>query len=100
MTEREPLFGRMVEALQNRYTANRVFRGSATLESESEPVLRHLKEKGLRGIPDALREEQTRYRTECWQDITKLLLRQAYVFLLITIYGRDDKRLPIEKFGI
>ncbi len=57
--EKQPISGRMIEFLQGRYTQRRVALGTATEDSTSEPVLTHLKQKGvLRGIIPAFREFQ------------------------------------------
>lgn len=94
MTERQPLFGRIVEALQNRYKANRISRGTSTFLSESEPVLHHLKVKGLRGIPDAFREERTIYRTRSLLNVTRILFESSYIFLKIAVFGKNGRRPP------
>lgn len=86
-----PLSGRFFEALQEKYTANRLVRGTATLDSQSESVLRYLREKGLKGIPSAFKEAQKIYRTDYWGDTAKMLLFDATGFFLITFFG---KKLP------
>ncbi len=57
--EKQPISGRMIEFLQGRYMQRRVALGTATEDSTSEPVLAHLKQKGvLKGVIPAFREFQ------------------------------------------
>lgn len=53
--ERRPLSGKLIEAIQTRYTQNRIQNGTATEESTSERILQPLKQKGLiKGFSDAV----------------------------------------------
>ena len=52
--EKQPFGTSTLDTLQQKYTQNRISWGTATEESLSEPILNHLKTKGLtKGIPPA-----------------------------------------------
>lgn len=55
--EREPFSGKIIAVLQERYTRRRIEWGTATEESTSELVLKHLKKDGvIKGARPAYRE--------------------------------------------
>lgn len=55
--ERQPLSGKIIAVLQERYTQNRIKWGTATRWSTSELVLKHLKKDGvIKGARPAYRE--------------------------------------------
>ena len=57
MIERKTtLFGSAISYLQERYIAQRIRYGCSYEESYSEPVLKHLRNDGLSGIPGAWKE--------------------------------------------
>lgn len=57
--ERQPLSGKIIEFLQQKYIQQRIASGTGRQYSDSEPILVHLRTKGLiRGMPSALSESQ------------------------------------------
>lgn len=53
--ERQSISGKFIENAQKRYIQNRISWGAAREKSSSEPILYHLRTKGIvRGLPSAL----------------------------------------------
>lgn len=103
MIERRPLFGRIIEVLQDRYTANRLAQGTATEYSISEFALSYLKSRGLRGIPSALKEikmmniaQAEQYRDEgmyYWGNTGTMFAINVVAFFWVVL----GFKLPIDK---
>lgn len=56
MFEGQPISGKFVELIQNRYTSQRIKMETAHEDSSSEKVLKPLKQEGiLKGLPKAIR---------------------------------------------
>lgn len=78
--EQQPLSGRIINLLQERYIQHRLATGTATAYSSSEPVLCPLRERGLiAGIPLA------------WQAVENIFGEKSFLSLSGELTGKRRK---------